>query len=284
MIPAFSVTRAVLRAIAYLLVTLPLMPVQAVALALRLPLARRLPRFYHRLVARIIGVDVTVEGQPFAHRPVLFVGNHVSYLDINVLSVVAECSFVAKAEIADWPLFGWLAKLQRTVFIERRASRAADQRDEIKDRLNAGDNLVLFPEGTSNDGIHVRSFKSALFAVAEREVSGRPVTVQPFSLAYTRLNGVPMGREWRPLYAWYGDMDLPAHLWRMLGLGRVRAEVILHAPVTIDDFPDRKAMAEHCERVVAEGVAWANSGRPPPPVDAGRPAASSPRGAARAGA
>lgn len=284
MIPAFSATRAVLRAIAYLLVTLPLMPVQAVAVALRLPLARRLPRIYHRLAAGIIGVDVAVEGEPFARRPVLFVGNHVSYLDITALSAVTDCSFVAKAEIAGWPLFGWLAKLQRTVFIERRASRAADQRDEIKERLNAGDNLVIFPEGTSNDGIHVRPFKSALFAVAEREVSGRHVTVQPFSLAYTRLDGVPVGREWRPLYAWYGDMDLPGHLWRMLGLGRVRAEVILHAPVTIDDFRDRKAMAEHCERVVAEGVAWANSGRPPPAASAGRPVSSARPDTAGAGA
>lgn len=237
------------------------MPVQAVAVALGLPLRRRLPYAYHRLVARIIGLDVVLEGTPVAHRPVLFVGNHVSYLDITALAAAVECSFVAKAEIAAWPFFGWLAKLQRTVFVERRASRAADQRDEIKDRLSAGDNLVLFPEGTSSDGIHVRPFKSALFAVADREVAGRYVTVQPFSLAYTRLDGLPVGREWRPLYAWYGDMELPGHLWRVLGLGRVRAELILHEPVTMDAFPDRKAMAEHCECVVAEGLARANAGR-----------------------
>lgn len=258
-----------MRAIAYLLVTLPLMPVQAVAVLLGARLMRRLPVFYHRVVSRIIGLDIVVAGAPPARPPVLFVGNHTSYLDIMVLSTVAECSFVAKAEIAGWPFFGWLAKLQRTVFIERRAPRAGHQRDMISERLAAGDNLVLFPEGTSDDGIHVRAFKSALFAVAEREVEGRHVTVQPFSLAYTRLDGLPVGREWRPLYAWYGDMDLPGHLWRVLGLGRVRAELYLHEPVTIDAFDGRKALAEHCHREVAEGVARANSGAalpaaPPP--------------------
>lgn len=238
------------------------MPVQAVAIALRAPLMRRLPVFYHRTLARIIGIEVAVAGTPAPRRPVLFVGNHVSYLDIVVLSTAVECSFVAKAEIATWPLFGWLARLQRTVFIERRASRARNQRDEIAERLNAGDSLVVFPEGTSHDGIHVRPFKSTLFAVAEREVAGRPVAVQPFSLAYTRLDGLPVGREWRPLYAWYGDMDLPGHLWRVLGLGHVRAEIAFHDPVTIDAFADRKALAEHCERMVTEGLARANSGFP----------------------
>ncbi len=277
MIPSASFTRAVLRAIAYLLVTLPLMPVQVMAVLLRLPLRRRLPHAYHRFIARIIGIEIVVTGVPAAHPPVLFVGNHVSYLDITVLSAATECSFVAKAEIARWPFFGWLAKLQRTVFIERERKHARVQRDEISERLAEGDNLVLFPEGTSSDGIHVRPFKSALFAVAERETAEGPVTVQPFSLAYTRLDGLPLGREWRPLYAWYGDMGLPRHLWRVLGLGRVRAELVLHEPVTLAAFGSRKALAEHCERVVAEGAALANSGRldglpaSEVPLDAGAP-------------
>ena len=165
-----------------------------------------------------------------------------------------------------------------------RASRARTQRDEIAERLAAGDTLVLFPEGTSDDGIHVRPFKSALFAVAEREVTGRRVTVQPFSLAYTRLDGLPVGREWRPLYAWYGDMDLPGHLWRVLGLGQVRAELHLHEPVTLDAFADRKALAEHCERVVRDGVARANAGLPAGPCPRRRAGGAEPAAGAGAGA
>jgi 1-acyl-sn-glycerol-3-phosphate acyltransferase len=240
-------------------VTLPLMPLQVIAVMLDLRLARSLPRFYHRVITRILGFGVVVTGTPVETAPVLFVGNHVSYLDITILGSVIETSFIAKAEIANWPLFGWLAKLQRSVFVERRSARAGAQRDEIAERLAAGDNLVLFPEGTSDDGIHVLPFRSALFGVAEREVAGRPLTVQPFSIAYTRLHGVPIGREWQPIYAWYGDMDLPSHLWRVLGLGRARIDLVFHPPVTIAAFGSRKALADHCFAAVRDGVLRARS-------------------------
>ena len=103
---------------------------------------------------------------------------------------------------------------------------------------------------------------------------------QPVSLAYTRLDGMPMGRSFRPFFAWYGDMALPSHLWRMLGMGVVTAEVTFHEPVTIDGFSGRKAMADHCWRIVSEGVATLLVGRPQrhAPVAAG--AAALPAGAA----
>lgn len=242
------------------------MPLQMIAVVCRLRLARSLPRFYHRIMTRLMGFDVVTTGTPVETAPVLFAGNHVSYLDITVIGSVIETSFIAKAEIADWPLFGWLAKLQRSVFVERRSARAGAQRDEIAERLAAGDNLVLFPEGTSDDGIHVLPFRSALFGVAERKVGGRPLTVQPFSIAYTRLHGVPIGREWQPIYAWYGDMDLPRHLWRVLGLGRARVDLVFHPPVTLPAVGSRKALADHCFAAVREGVLRAHSlALPAPP-------------------
>lgn len=241
------------------------MPVQLVAVILNLPLKRGFPRFYHRIVCRLMGLDVVVHGTPSPDQPVLFVGNHVSYLDITVLSSVLQTSFVAKAEIAGWPLIGWLAKLQRTVFVERRSRHARDQRDSIAARLAEGDNLILFPEGTSGDGVHVLPFKSALFSVAERRrADGHALPVQPFSLAYTHLDGLPIGRDWSPLYAWYGDMALGRHLWCVLGLGRARVQVIFHPPLTVESAGSRKALADHCRHVVAEGVAAAHRGAPPP--------------------
>lgn len=252
---------AFLRLLAFIGLTLPLMPVQALAVFANARLARRLPLVYHRIACRIIGIEVVVVGAPQASPPTLFVGNHVSYLDIPVLASVFESSFVAKAEIARWPFFGWLARLQRSVFIERRSHHAVRHRDSIAARLEQGDNLVLFPEGTSSDGIRVLPFKSALFSVAENQVNGRPLTVQPFSIAYTRLGGLPINRDWRPLYAWYGDMELPGHAWRVLGLGRVRVDVVLHPPLTLDALGSRKALADHCQRVVAEGAAAALAGR-----------------------
>ncbi len=130
------------------------------------------------------------------------------------------------------------------------------------DRLEAGDNLFLFPEGTSNDGNGVLPFKSALFAVAALKPRGAPLTVQPVSITYTALDGMPMGRALRPFYAWYGDMELPSHLWQALGLGRATVVVQFHDPVTLEDFASRKAMADHCYRKISEGVASALAGRP----------------------
>jgi 1-acyl-sn-glycerol-3-phosphate acyltransferase len=279
-----SPARACLRILAYVAITVPLLPVQALALALRFPLATKLPLIYHRLVCRILGIRVSVRGTLAPARPLLVAANHSSYLDIEVLGGLVPGSFVAKAEIAGWPFFGWLAKLQRSVFIERRSSKAREHKDEIEKRLIEGDVLILFPEGTSNDGNRLLPFRSALFSVAERRIEGEPLVVQPVSLAYTRLDGMPMGRSFRPFFAWYGDMALAPHLWRMLGMGVLTAEVIFHEPVTIDRFASRKAMAEHCWRVVSEGVASLLAGRPqrhPVPV---APAAPERTGLAASGA
>ncbi len=131
----------------------------------------------------------------------------------------------------------------------------------MTDRLEAGDDLILFPEGTSGDGNRVLPFKSALFSVAERRPHGEPLTVQPVSVAYTALDGVPMGRYLRPSFAWYGDMDLAPHMWESAGLGRLTVVVEFHPPVTFEEFASRKAMADYCQTEVAQGVSAALSGR-----------------------
>jgi 1-acyl-sn-glycerol-3-phosphate acyltransferase len=250
------------RVLLYLGWTFLLLPIQAVVLSLGLKWARSIPRYYHRICCSIIGLKLEVRGTMAGDGPVLFISNHTSYIDISVLGAVISGSFVAKAEVRKWPLYGTLARLQRTVFVERQAARqAARQRDLIAGRLADGDNLILFPEGTSNDGNRILPFKSALFSVAQAEIDSRPVTVQPISIAYTRLDGMPMGRNLRPLVAWYGDMELGYHLWRMLGLGALTVVVEFHAPVSIAEFGSRKALAEHCHKVISHGLADALSGR-----------------------
>ncbi|MFC5358486.1 lysophospholipid acyltransferase family protein [Azospirillum himalayense] len=265
--PLGSPVRGGVRLAVYLLWTLLLVPVQALAVAVRSPLRFRIPRFYHRVCAAILGIGVVVRGERATDGPVLFVSNHSSYLDITVLGAVIPGSFVAKSEVAGWPFFGALAKLQQTVFVERKARSGVEkQRDELGARLDAGDSLILFPEGTSSDGNRTLPFKTALFAVAARRIGDRPLTVQPVSIAPTRLDGIPMGIAFRPCYAWYGDMDLAPHLWTVFTLGRMTVEVEFHPPVTIDGFSSRKALADHCQRAVARGVERAVSGRPMPSV------------------
>jgi len=203
-------------------------------------------------------------GTPTSWRPVLFAANHVSYADITVLGSVIAGSFIAKAEVADWPFFGWLAKLQRSVFVDRRVRSTITQRDAISRRLAVGDALILFPEGTSSDGNRVLPFKTALFAAAEHGKGLSPVVVQPVSIAYTRLDGIPIGRLYRPLFAWYGDVDLAPHIWGMIGLGTVEVVVEFHPPTFLSDCGSRKALASYCYARIAGGLAGALFGRPQP--------------------
>ena len=232
------------------------------------------PRLYHRLCVGILGFRVVVTGTPSAARPCLFVSNHMSYLDITILGSLIEGSFVAKSDVARWPFFGPLSRLQDTVYVDRRRASAGRQRDSLAGRLTQGDRLILFPEGTSSDGNRTLPFKSALFAVAYLTgPDGQPTTVQPVSLACTHLDGWPLGRNLRWVYAWYGDMDLLSHIWRVAGIGSLTVAVTFHQPVTLADFSSRKALAQHCEADVAAGVAAALSGRPQTD-DASAPAAA----------
>lgn len=215
----------------------------------------------HRGLAWGVGVRTTVFGEQSREHPTFFACNHVSYVDIPVIGSIVRGSFVAKSEIAGWPVIGFLSRLQRTIFVQRRARYAAGQRDALSDRMQAGDGIILFPEGTSGGGNGVLPFKSALFAAAEVVVKGRPVLVQPVSISYPKLDGIPLGRAFRHLICWVGDEDLVPHAWRLMGLGHIEAVVQFHEPVRLSDFESRKELAEHCFHAVSTGVAAANSGR-----------------------
>ena len=242
---------------AFALFTLVCMPLQGCLVVTRAAAQNRFPNWYHRKLIWLLGFRVEVTGTPSDRHPTLFVSNHVSYWDIVVLGSLVRGSFVAKSEVANWPFFSILAKLQRTVFVERRSSRAADQRDQIARRLERGDNLILFAEGTSSDGNRVLPFKSALFSVAERRVRDAPLQVQPVTVSYTKLDGLPLGRFLRPYFAWYGDMDLAPHIWESLGLGNVTVQVTFHPPVNIEAFGSRKALSDFCQQQVRDGMAAA---------------------------
>jgi len=213
----------------------------------------RVPWLFHRAVTRSLGINVVVHGRQARGGGILFVANHLSWADIPVLGSRILAAFVAKSEVAGWGPVGWLSTLSRTVYVEReRRQSTGEARTAIGDRLAAGENVILFPEGTNSDGIAVLPFKSALLAAIEGEGSDNFV-IQPVTLAYTRLNGMPITRERLPDIAWIGDTALMPHLFAFMALGRVRAEILFHAPVRRGDFPDRKALARHCHTVVAGG-------------------------------
>ncbi|MEO1194121.1 MAG: lysophospholipid acyltransferase family protein [Pseudomonadota bacterium] len=267
--------RAIWGIAAFFIILPPAMLVQLTALAVSPSFAKTFPVWFHRQVLRLVSFKVQRRGRQSRVHPTLYVSNHVSYLDIEVLGALIKGSFVAKAEVRTWPIFGWLARLQRSVFVERRVQRTASARDDMAQRLEDGDSLILFAEGTSSDGNRVLPFKSALFAAAAIRPKGEDLVVQPVSIAYSHLDGMPMGRFLRPYFAWYGDMDMAGHIWDTFGLGRVTVTVEFHPPVTLAQFGSRKALADHCHAAVQQGMTAALSGRrpakevtPPSPVPA----------------
>src|SRR5262245_5997127 len=249
-----TVLRAGVKLAGFIGMTLPGLPVQRALIALSAKRARRFPPLYRRAVTRWLDINVNIIGEPVRDRPCLIASNHVSWLDITVLSSVTPLSFIAKKEVYSWPGFGTLARLQRTVFIDRdRRHTTGSSRNEMHERLKAGETLVLFAEGTSSDGWSVLPFKSAFFAAAEIP----EVVVQPVTLAYRGHWGIPMMRLRRPFYAWYGDMDMGPHLWQALALGPIEVDVICHPPLSLAEAGDRKALARLSEETVRRGLVQA---------------------------
>jgi 1-acyl-sn-glycerol-3-phosphate acyltransferase len=267
--------RVIRRALMAILWSLVAMAVQAVLLLLPGHAKVGFARVYWAQMCRLLGCKVRMVGVP-AHRtgdgrPVVFVSNHTSWLDIPVLGGRLEACFIAKEEIARWPMIGWIARLGRTVFIRRQRTSTARERDEMRARLAAGDSLVLFPEGTTSDGSRVLPFRSAFLSVAQLPATpdGKPPIVQPVSVVYDRLAFLPAGRASRPLFAWYGDMDFGTHFWRLVQHRGLRATVLLHTPLDPMTYPSRKALAQATWSAVADGAATLRQNRPARPITIG---------------
>ncbi|MGH1418990.1 MAG: lysophospholipid acyltransferase family protein [Hyphomicrobiaceae bacterium] len=271
--------------------TIPLMPLQALFVRVHKPTARWFPNWYHRNVCRILGVRLNIDGAVVGDRPVLLVSNHTSWLDIPILSAVAPISFVAKKEVGTWPFVASLARLQRTVFVDRRRRMEVnDTTTEITRRLDEGDTVVLFAEGTSSDGNRVLPFKTSLFAAAKPPIRRRPdekqstdekpikddkpfaqdanqttrttAVVQTISLVYTKLHGIPISRGERSLVGWYGDMEMQSHAWRLLKAGPLDVDIRISPPVPLADYEDRKDLARASEELVRKNVVAALRGLP----------------------
>jgi 1-acyl-sn-glycerol-3-phosphate acyltransferase len=272
MIRVFMI-RAISIALAILALTLVLLPFQLIGIAFGLRLQRSIPHFYHRILCTLIGVRIREVGRRSTASPALILSNHVSWLDICVISALTPVVFVAKSEVAGWPVFGWLAKLQRTIFINRRARHQTGAATrEIAGRLLGGDAVVLFAEGTSSDGIRVLPFRSSLVGAVHHALGNSThhghITVQPMSLAYVRFGGVPIGRALRERVAWYGDADLIPHLFHVLSSGAVDVTVSWGEAVAYDMSADRKAIARDAEKSVRRMTTAALRAAPLPATSA----------------
>lgn len=217
------------------------------------------PTLFHRIALWCLGVRVRLEGAPLATGPglpgpALMVGNHVSWLDIVILGSQMPVRFVAKKDVAGWPVFGALARLQNTLFLDRtRRSATGEMAGAMQDALNAGDRVVFFPEGTSSDGGQVLPFLSSLFGAVMGP--GIHVPVQPFAMAYVRRDGLVITRGERSSLGWYGDVDLVPSLLEILLGGPLDVALVLLEPRMPEELGDRKQMARRLEADVRRTLA-----------------------------
>jgi lyso-ornithine lipid O-acyltransferase len=219
---------------------------------------------YYRVLCRLLRIRVRTVGTPVRERPVLFVSNHVSWVDIVVIGSVQPVAFVAKSEVRKWPLVGITAEMQRTVFVERaRRHRTGDAVKQIVERLKGGTSVVLFAEGTSSDGNRVLPFRSALLGAVEMAAkqASEPLPIQPMAVAYTHQHGFPMGRQHRPLAAWYGDMDFMPHIKTLIGRTALDAVVGYGEPLTAGGDVSRKELTQVLERRTRDMMAETLRGR-----------------------
>lgn len=213
-----------------------------------------MPKLWHRLICRALGIRVHVRGRLAEGRPLLLASNHVSWTDVMVLGSIAEVHFIARGDLADWPIMGRLSKLQRTVFIEReRRGTSGEQVRQIAARLSSGDPMVLFAEGTCGDGNRLLPFKSTLFGAAQmalKPLPGHNVFVQPAAIVYTRLHGIATGRHERAALSWVGDIGLFPHIRRLLAMRAIDVELHLGEPLLFTPESSRKDIAREVEAKV----------------------------------
>lgn len=223
-----------------------------VARLIRLPGASNLSLLFHWGALKCFNLTCVVEGTPCVDRPTLYISNHISYIDIFVLGSVLPGTYIAKSEVAKWPLFGQLAKLQNTLFIERSGRKVGSQIEQIQQHLLDKSNLILFPEGTSNIGTFVAPFHSSFFQAADSQEFD--ITIQPVTIAYTRYKGERMDRKARDYYAWYKPREILTHFLNGLGLGPAQVSVTCHPTVKFASFESRKECSRYCETVIRQSL------------------------------
>ncbi|KKB13388.1 hypothetical protein VE25_02465 [Devosia geojensis] len=247
---------------------LVVIPSQAVIVALRLPFWQVLPRAFHRVGCIFLGLKVTVIGQPATGRPTLLVSNHISWTDIIAIGSVANVTFVAKREVGQWPFVGFMANLQKTIYVDRtKRSDAGRTSREMGSHMAAGNAVLLFAEGQSDIGTHVLPFRSALIGAAQHameEAGAGDVLIQPLTVAYTKLQGLPVSRNERSLIAWIKSKSVKQNIREILTGGTKEVTVAFGAPMPLTQGTNRKAVSKTAENEVRHMLVALNRGLPLP--------------------
>ncbi|MCW3149929.1 1-acyl-sn-glycerol-3-phosphate acyltransferase [Stutzerimonas stutzeri] len=200
---------------------------------------QRLTQWFLARLANALPLQVRVIGE-CPGEPMLWVANHISWSDIPLLGALLPMSFLAKAEVRQWAVLGWLAHQAGTLFIRRGAGDTAQVNRELASHLRDGRHLLIFPEGTSTAGNTLRTFHSRLFACAVE--SG--CAIQPVAIRYLR-DGEP-----DPLAPFVGDDDLLSHLRRLLAGDLAEVKIQLLQPIRSENMRPRELASEAQDAIV----------------------------------
>jgi 1-acyl-sn-glycerol-3-phosphate acyltransferase len=226
-----------------------LVPLQALARRRGWSIQHAIQTRFCRAVCAVIGIKVDAYGALPSKAPRFVVANHVSWTDIIALASIYPLVFLAKSEVACWPVLGLLARLQGTVFVTRGAKQDVSRvNDALADVLRAGGDLVVFAEGTSSDGADVLPFRSAHFAPLEAMAArGEAPTLAPVAISYSDgANKIDVG--------WYGDMTFLPHLWSLMKRGRTLCHIVFGEEV-VTAGKDRKTLAAETHACVRKLLA-----------------------------
>jgi len=264
----------IFRVLFFILIYVPFMivviPLQWLVLTLRLPFWQFFPRIFHKLGCIFLGLRVTMIGKPATGRPTLLVSNHISWTDIIAIGSVANVTFVAKREVGDWPFVGFMASLQKTIYVDRtRRSDAGRTSREMGAHMASGNAVLLFAEGQSDIGTHVLPFRSALIGAAQHamiDAGAKDVWIQPLTVAYTKLQGLPVSRNERSLIAWIKSKSVKQNIVEILSGGVKDVTVSFGAPIPLDEGANRKVVSKAAEDQVRAMLVALNRGLPLPAV------------------
>ncbi len=250
-----SLLRLILILIFLILIILISIPIQFFFNLIGFRFKKLYPLLFYRMIKISTGININFDSAKLDKKNsgVLYIANHVSWFDIICLGTLLDARFIAKKEVSKMGIFGFLAKLSNTFFIDNEnKNKIIEYNNSIQKKLQEGENFIIFPEGTTSDGNGIISFKSSMLECAFDD--NNKINIQPISICYSKLNNIPMGIYLRRNIAWVGDTSMVAAMVNFLRSGRITVDIVFHDTMSINNFDNRKDLAVYCERKILSGI------------------------------